>query len=156
MYLYRKTNYGGQYRGKDGHLGEHTLELNGDFVSDNNIKVERLSSITEEVAYWRKANHIHQWFVDNAQGGVDDCGEYYVSKKQLHELLDLVELVLRTEKTGSDITAETQLPTQEGFFFGSNDYSEWYYEDLRATKEILENLLDEACPDGEYYYSSSW
>ena len=25
-------------------------------------------------AYWRKANQIHAWFVDNVQQGNDDCG----------------------------------------------------------------------------------
>ena len=39
----------------------------------------------EEVGYWRKANQIHKWFVDNVQDGVDDCGEYKVTKEQLIE-----------------------------------------------------------------------
>jgi len=38
-------------------------------------------------AYWRKANQIHNWFVDNVQGGDDDCREYGVSIEHLKELL---------------------------------------------------------------------
>lgn len=29
-------------------------------------------SIWQEIGYWRKANHIHKWFVDKVQGGDDD------------------------------------------------------------------------------------
>jgi len=38
-----------------------------------------LSGYREEVGYWRKANHIHKWFVDNVQNGVDECLTYQVS-----------------------------------------------------------------------------
>ena len=27
----------------------------------------------EEVAYWRKFNALHNWFVQNCQDGVDEC-----------------------------------------------------------------------------------
>ena len=42
-----------------------------------------------EIIYWRKANAIHKWFVENVQEGVDDCGEYEVTVEQLTELRDL-------------------------------------------------------------------
>ena len=48
-------------------------------------------SISEEVAYWRKANQIHRWFVDNIQDGEDNCESYEVSKQQLEELLGVCE-----------------------------------------------------------------
>src|SRR5437764_462698 len=62
------------------------------------IKPERITAITEEVAYWRKANHIHKWFVDNVQDGVDDCKEYYVTREQLQELLSRCEQVSAASK----------------------------------------------------------
>ena len=37
----------------------------------------------EDVGYWRKANQIHNWFVQNVQGGEDDCGIYEVSQAKL-------------------------------------------------------------------------
>ena len=46
-----------------------------------------------EVGYWRKANHIHKWFVNNVQDGKDDCGEYYVSEEDLKKLLELCKKV---------------------------------------------------------------
>lgn len=38
------------------------------------------------VAYWRKANAIHKWFVDNVQDGVDECQFADVEREQLEAL----------------------------------------------------------------------
>ena len=46
--------------------------------------------ITYKVATWRKANQIHNWFVENIQGGEDDCKEYYVSSENIIKLYDTV------------------------------------------------------------------
>ena len=45
------------------------------FVDDNTVirkGVENPKLLTE-AAYWRKANQIHNWFVENIQDGEDDC-----------------------------------------------------------------------------------
>lgn len=106
----------------------------------------------EEVGYWRKANQIHKWFVDNVQDGVDDCGTYKVTKAHLVELYNLCSQVLNDHSL-----AESLLPSQSGFFFGSTDYDEWYYNDLENTKRIIDNILEykSDCLDN-LYYSSSW
>lgn len=52
-------------------------------------------ALSEEVAYWRKANAIHNWFVCNVQNGNDDCGTYEVKKEQLEKLLDTCKKVLK-------------------------------------------------------------
>jgi hypothetical protein len=141
---------------------------------------QKVKEIVEEVGYWRKANAIHCWFVEHVQQGQDDCGEYDVSETQLRELLDTVNTVLDASELveGQVITeyrskpgcgwepiieqgkvikdptmAERLLPTQEGFFFGSTDYDQYYYDDLVLTKHILEDAL---ASGGDYYYSSSW
>lgn len=114
------------------------------------INLSRIYEITEEVGYWRKANAIHKWFVEKVQKGEDDCKEYYVSREQLQELLADVVVVLRARHL-----APALLPTQEGFFFGSYDYDEWYWKDMEETKVLLEGLLAEQ-EGGEFYYHSSW
>src|SRR5438046_10755226 len=58
------------------------------------IKPERITYIVEEAGYWRKANAIHNWFVENVQDGMDDCREYYVPREKLQELLSIVNKVL--------------------------------------------------------------
>ena len=86
------------------------------------------------IAYWRKANNIHKWFVDNVQHGEDDCGTYDVSIKRLKELRDNCETAIAKKD-------ETILPPCEGFFFGSAEYDEWMWEDVEYTKEMLDFLI---------------
>lgn len=113
------------------------------------IDPAKISYIIQDVGYWRKANAIHRWFVDNVQSGVDDCREYDVSIDKMKELLDLVEEVLADHSKNEEL-----LPTQSGFFFGDTDYCDSYYEDLEWTRNILtEALKDES---GDYQYQSSW
>jgi hypothetical protein len=149
------------------------------------INPERIAYVIEEAAYWRKANQIHQWFVNNVQGGVDDCKEYYVSRDQLRELLDTVNTALKGsrlvagkitngytmtvtdgrtvekpivedgQRIADPTVAEALLPTQGGFFFGSTDYDQFYYEDLKYTRDMLTEVLAVA-DEGEFYYESSW
>lgn len=112
-------------------------------------------SISFDVGYWRKANAIHKWFVDNVQNGEDNCQRYYVSKEQLRELYDTVAIVL-----AGNGKPEEDLPTQEGFFFGSPAYDEWYMDDLRYTQDILGKILQFLdSKEGKHwdiYYQSSW
>lgn len=115
------------------------------------IKADRVSYVIEEVAYWRKANAIHQWFVDNVQDGVDDCGYYYADDDKLKELLSLVNDVLDGKAKPQD-----SLPTQSGFFFGSTDYDEYYMEDMKETKRQLTEILSENNENSSFYYHSSW
>lgn len=127
------------------------------------------SSVKFEVMYWRKANAIHKWFVDNIQEGQDDCRSYDVSLEQLKDLLDKINKILggRNSKEkviiglsgiGNQELAHELLPTQEGFFFGEKGYDEYYFEDLKNTKEMLDNLFkNKKQYEGLYFeYSSSW
>lgn len=104
------------------------------------------------VAYWRKANAIHEWFVQNVQNGVDECRETWVSREQLQELIDVCKDVL------ADMSrAEELLPTASGFFFGSTEYDDWYRGDLEYTAERLQKVLDDpAFTKADFYYQSSW
>ncbi len=181
MYLHKKT-----YVKNWDHMkpeNRHVITVSKGGKPASGINVERISEITEEVAYWRKANAIHKWFVDNVQDGKDDCGTYYVSAEKLRELVGLCKQVLGTLETvdgqvhtgtvydhtgkhemyepGKVVAqkgaAEKLLPTQDGFFFGSTNYDEYYMADVQETVDQLEPLLAE-CEKGEgvFYYSSSW
>lgn len=105
-------------------------------------------NIEFEAGYWRKANAIHKWFVENCQDGVDECQETYVSRKKLAELKKLCEEVLASKDTD-------KLQTQSGFFFGGTDYDEWYWADIEQTIKICEKCL--ALPEEwDFSYRSSW
>lgn len=105
------------------------------------------------VGYWRKVNQIHSWFVRECQDGVDECQVTYVSREKLKELR---EVCLRVLASGKDTrVAEELLAPQGGFFFGSVEYNQWYWEGLESTIEQLDRAL--ALPSGwSLYYQSSW
>ena len=132
-------------------------------------------------AYWRKANQIHRWFVQNVQQGNDDCGTYYVGREQLMTLRNLCQKVLDSTRlvpgqvhAGTQFTQEGMeemyeegevldvpeiakklLPTQGGFFFGSTDYDQWYWQELEDTVKQLDRALQ--APDGWFFeYTASW
>ena len=93
-------------------------------------------TVTYPLAYWCKASAIHNWFVQNVQCGKDDKGEYSVTAEELSRLGHLV----RTSLDRPDIAA-TYLPNVKGFFFGDQDYSEWYFDKLKYTKSRIEAIL---------------
>ena len=140
-------------------------------------------SIFEEVGYWRKANAVHNWFVEYVQDGVDDCGTYEVSKEQLESLLHICKLIkdkcsLKKGKVKNGeryengqwtpiyedgeyienpAIAEEYLPTASGFFFGSTEYDQWYMQDIEHTIEVLTKVLAETDFETQMIaYSSSW
>jgi len=102
------------------------------------------------VVYWRKANHIHRWFVEKVQGGQDDCKEAWVNPDDLVRLRDICTEVL--EKRDPSL-----LPTQSGFFFGPTDVDEWYWNEVEWTRAILTKIVEDPRFKGyEFYYQSSW
>ena len=146
MYLYKKNYMRTDEFYKPEYRNEVVVKTGGEI--DAKIKPERIKYIVEEVGYWRKANQIHRWFVENVQNGVDNCGDYYVSKEDIETLLDTCKKVQADHSL-----ADTLLPSASGFFFGGTDYDEWYYNDIENTIKILEEALEDG---DEFYYSSSW
>lgn len=141
-------------------------------------------SIFTEVGYWRKANHIHKWFVENVQDGIDDCDYHHeVTKEILEELLEICERVVDSSelvsgkiKNGEKFengkwvacmedgkyikdpsVAMELLPTESGFFFGGTDYDEYYLDDVRKTIDIITRVLETTDFETEMvHYVSSW
>ena len=123
------------------------------------------ATVEVTVAYWRKSNQIHQWFVQNVQGGEDECRPHHVSRDQLVELRELcVKLLTVHDKDPGRAgkQAHEELPSQSGFFFGSTEYDEWYWGDLKHTVEMLDRVLEHSTELEDSYgmpsfvYQSSW
>lgn len=102
------------------------------------------------VMYWRKFNAIHRRFVQNVQNGVDDCNRYPVTWKQLNALLKTCKMVLKNYQLSSSL-----LPPQDGFFIGSTEVDENYFEDLKTTVKGIKELLKDYPEDQTFYYHSS-
>ena len=120
-------------------------------------------TISYPVGYWRKANAIHNWFVQNVQDGRDECQKSYVSARNLYELREACQAVLATRNNSlvsvSEVAEENGLAPTPGFFFGSQEYDEWYFQDMEYTVKTIDRLeskgvLENAWVDIEY--QASW
>lgn len=119
--------------------------------------IERKSGI--ELMYWRKANQIRRWFVENLNDfdPADNLGHYDVSKENLQNLVDDIAYILEGSTEEELIErAEEIMPTGSGFFFGSTEYNEYYFDELRNTKEKLEEIIELMSDEDEIYYTEWW
>ena len=133
-------------------------------------KISKLDDCCIQVGYWRKANHIHNWFVNNVQNGEDDCNSYIVTKEQLINLIQGKVINGQSLENGKWVNnyidgliiedssvAEELLPTISGFFFGSTQYNGWYIDDIQDTINIIEEVLRTTDFENEVItYTSSW
>lgn len=177
MYLSKKTYVKRWAHQQPEELNEVTVLKGGKPRTD--IKPERVSYIEEEVAYWRKFNALHAWFVGECADGVDNCQPIYVTTEKLEEVLGILKQVQEklnnsklVKKMVSGWGGETEVEVyeceeeveelfspQSGFFFGSTEIDEWYKENVDDTIEVLENILKEEEKNGgsgDYYYQASW
>jgi hypothetical protein len=148
------------------------------------LPLPEITSVSFEAGYWRKANAIHGWMVENVQNGEDNCAEYWISMDNLLDLKELCETVLTALENSPKGTIEYKmgwgpdgdimgtkevyilnddavesLPPTKGFFFGSHDVDDWYVQDLKSTIEIVEQCLkysDEVDGEINFYYQASW
>lgn len=115
----------------------------------------RITSLTVEfqVGYWRKANQVLAWF-ERAFGEMENCKHYDVSREQLIELADTCLRVL-----GDHDLARRLLPTQEGFFYGSQEFDSSYFWDLEHTAKLVESIIDNpelSGPDVDFQFHAWW
>lgn len=108
---------------------------------------ENEDSVDTELVYWRKANAIHNFFTSLKEQH-ESCESIEVTKDMLGMLLDRCTMVLEDRSRADEL-----LPTTSGFFFGSTEYDEWYFNKLEDTiKDITPILSDGDIKDGDLYY----
>ena len=135
---------------------DSSVKVRGDYIS--------WYSIFEDIGYWRKANAIHNFFVQECQNGVDECQLSIVKKTHLKDLLKRCKRAMSLKdiylndgiiKDGEGI--ETFLPTQGGFFFGGTEFNEWYFNDVEETIDLITKVLKETDFDKQViFYRASW
>jgi hypothetical protein len=103
-----------------------------------------------QVAYWRKANAIHNWFI-NLYDSEDDGSPIGLGKDNLEELQRVCAEVISNPKL-----AEELLPTASGFFFGSTEYDEWYFGSVQETHDMIDNILKTIPDEWSFEYQASW
>ena len=165
MYLeIRKSEYRSKYSKDKG--SRIKLEYPKDiteFIPDlTDLRISRQTNY--EVGYWRKANQIHNWFMQNCanrdeyDNPIDDCRPIEITVDKLEELLDTCKKVLADHSLAGSL-----LPTTDGFFFGSTEYDDYYFGEIEQTVEIIEPVLKFAKHKleikdyaWEVYYQASW
>jgi hypothetical protein len=155
---------------------EYYTDENGGYASKPNQKYEDIVnaidmfdtsefsgggsvSVMTTVGYWRKANAIHGWFVNNLAGGLDECQEIHVPRNALVDLLAACKAVMSVSVAESkqDVADEFGLNPTEGFFFGGYELDEYYDEDIKYTIKMIEYVLENTSPQKtEFVYQASW
>lgn len=153
MYLYRREYVGGwDFQTNIDREGEREFYDNiVKFFGHDRLEASPHVYVDICVAYWRKANAIHGWFVNELGKGVDNCQDIYVSRNDLIKLRDLAKAALLEPSMAGDI-----LPPTSGFFFGPTDIDSWYMEDMRNTVKQIDKVLKESEEHSYFYYKASW
>lgn len=105
-----------------------------------------------QIGYFRKFNALHKYIVDNFADGNDDCKPVWLGKGYCEQILEVLKSV--TEENAAEV-----LPTGSGCFFGSTEYDDWYFEDVKDAIELFEHIVSLLSTEHciwEIYYEASW
>ena len=75
-------------------------------------------------AYFRKVNFLFKYYED--RGKMYDQYYAFTDADDIDDIIDRCEQVLQDHSLANEL-----LPTQSGFFFGSTDYDDWYFSDVK-------------------------
>ena len=156
MYLSAKTFISGYEHGKVDDRKAYSAVINAANLTAIADPTTPHTTVSTCVLYWRKANAIHNWFVNTVQNGVDDCSEYSVSFEQLQTLLDTVTQAIVAYKSDDIAKIKALMPPVGGFFFGGTDINDNFLYDMEATKTGLTRILKNAPEKVDFFYRSSW
>lgn len=121
------------------------------------IQSDRISAVEEELMTWCKAYHIHGWFVDNVQGGIDDCGQYPVDDNQLQDLRKRCEKVLAASKLTDGMVWDRTSYSQEHPRGLVHRTPGKVIEDTTVAERVLPLRLDLPCVSlGEWEYDERY
>lgn len=128
---------------------KHSITIKKGKMLRGDINPDRVCYIVEEVAYWRKFNALHGFIVDKYADGNDDCKEIYLDGYAIQEILDTLKNI-----DNKIVDPDSAMPTTPGFFFGSEEYDNYYHEEVKRSIDIFEEAINDK--SGDYYYRASW
>jgi hypothetical protein len=105
----------------------------------------------ERVWTGRKENHIRQAVQTLTGKEPVNCGYVFLRKEDMNALVNRLRMVSEDASK-----AAVLLPTQSGFFFGSTEYGEYYFEDVKRELEDFQQILDEWDESSAYGYWEWW
>ena len=124
-------------------IAKSMVKTNTNSWKDYEKLIDELNDIDcenfEFLAYFRKVNFLFEFFSGSLN---EDETTAVITRGEMEELIDKCEFVLNNRDKASEI-----LPTCDGFFFGSLDYDDYYFESvakvLLSFQVILENYSDD-------------
>ena len=75
-------------------------------------------------AYFRKVNFLFKYYED--RGKMYDQCYAFTDADDIDDIIDRCERILKAKGEAHEL-----LPTQSGFFFGSTEYDDWYFSDVK-------------------------
>lgn len=101
----------------------------------------------ESDVYFRKVNFVYNFFSNKLE---DEC--CFADKSDIEELISRCDKVLADHSLAQEL-----LPTRSGFFFGSTDYDNWYFNDVKDCRKQMKSLLRKYNEDTDViYFIMSW
>ena len=94
MTLLRKTYIKGE---------NYNITVERNESEGSHVNPKRIFYIVEEIHYWRKANQIHNWFVNNLPEGVENCYPNHVERCNLEQLLQECKRVLENKELAEEM-----------------------------------------------------
>ena len=162
MHLYERTYCPSVYVGRKKDKQTNFTTKVWDYQENSKkVKFKDVAYITCRKAYWRKANAIHQFFLDKCRGNLDesDCNgrDLYVEKSDLKELKQICEELIKLKGKAFVKRAKELLPTADGFFWGLTEYNQYYKQNLKRTIKVLNGLnLEDGDWTVDYIYNADW
>lgn len=120
-------------------------ERNSKLIKELEDEKEKINP-WNEVAYFSKVNFLIPFF-----GYEENCSNIEIDKYQVEDLIEACKEVLANHDKASFL-----LPTQAGFFFGSTDYDDWYFDDVESVKTTFESILEDFDPEEDILTMHCW
>ena len=94
-------------------------------------------TLTSTVYWLRKVNCLQGYFEEKYQ--TQNCIEHGFYEDDIKELKSITDKILQNKEDHDYI--ESNLPPTQGFFYGSDQIDEWYFEDVKQINEIMGKIL---------------
>lgn len=92
----------------------------------------------KELLYYRKVNFLVDFFDRKLGTEVLNLSGVEVYRDDIELLKEYCGEVIKDHSKAKEL-----LPTTTGFFFGSDEYNEYYFEDIKQVYEDCDKLLEE-------------
>lgn len=105
----------------------------------------------KEVGYFRKVNFLLPFF-----GYEENCEDKEVFLSEFKTLVERCEKVLEHKGEDEHRYAKELLPTSAGFFFGSTEYGDYYYDDVKEVKEWASGIIADTNEEDDIIIMYCW